>query len=31
VQGLAEHFSGPMLHQIGRDNAARILPGVKAT
>jgi predicted TIM-barrel fold metal-dependent hydrolase len=29
VSGLAAHFSGDILQAIGRDNAARILPGVK--
>jgi 6-methylsalicylate decarboxylase len=29
VKGLAEHFRGPILREIGRDNAARILPRVK--
>jgi predicted TIM-barrel fold metal-dependent hydrolase len=29
VKGLSEHFEGDILHAIGRDNAARILPRVK--
>ncbi len=29
VKGLAEHFRGPVLRQIGRGNAARILPRVR--